>query len=154
MPPWRVALSLGLFPSLSARVLSTVVLSCFDTTRLSLSVFPSPPFSFFLLPFCFYERFTSVHRCQLSRIIIHSERMWFPFQITKYGASAHCTPYISFGWSLFSFLPWLRAWFRSSLDPPKKNPLWSKTRDRVQVYSNYPNSFVFARFIIFLIFSL
>lgn len=112
MPPWRVVLSLGLFPSLSACVLSTVVLSCFDTTHLSLSVFPSSPFSFFLLPFCFYEWFTSVHRCQLSRIIIHSERMWFPFQITKYGASAHCTPYISFGWSLFSFLPRFRARFR------------------------------------------
>lgn len=119
MPPWRVALSLclslGLFPSLSACVsLHGRPLLLWHDSLVSLRLFlSSPPFSFFLLPFCFYERFTSVHRCQLSRIIIHSERMWFPFQITKYGASAHCTPYISFGWSLFSFLPWFRAWFRS-----------------------------------------
>lgn len=109
-----VSLSVS-FPLCLPVFLSTVVLSCFDTTRLSLSV------SFYprrLSPSSSYRSvstswFTSVHRCQLSRIIIHSERMWFPFQITKYGASAHCTPYISFGWSLFSFLPWFRAWFRS-----------------------------------------
>lgn len=146
MPPWRVAL----FPSLSVCVLYTVVLSCFDTTHLSLFVFLSPPFSFFLLPFCFYEQFTSVHRCQLSRIIIHSERMWFPFQITKYGATAHCTPYISFGWSLFSFLPWFRAWFRSWRS--FEESILIETRDHVWVYSNYPNSFMFICFIIFLIF--
>lgn len=65
--------------------------------RLSLAA-PSflPSFS---LPFCFYRPYgcAGVHRCQLSRIIIHSERMWFPFQITKYGASAHCAPHTSFG---------------------------------------------------------
>lgn len=73
--------------------------------RLSFAGPVVPPF--FLFAFLFLLVLygcAGVHRCQLSRIIIHSERMWFPFQITKYGASEHCAPHTSFGCSAIFFL--------------------------------------------------
>lgn len=130
MPPWRVALSLGLFPSLSACVLSTVVLSCFDTTHLSLSVFPSSPFSFFLLPFCFYEWFASVHRCQLSRIIIQWKNV---VSLSNYKIRCECTLHAVHFLRLIAifFLAAISCAISTQTKNPSKNPLCSKTRDRV-----------------------
>ena len=101
MPPWQLPLSLALFLSLSY------------THTHTHSVWFSPrrgsPVSLRLLSLCLSVSAglygcAGVHRCQLSRIIIHSERMWFPFQITKYGASEHCAPHTSFGCSAIFFL--------------------------------------------------
>ena len=121
MPPWQLPLSLSLSLVHTHTHAYTLSFSLCGSPgslfvapqhrrgspvslRLSLAA-PSflPSFS---LPFCFCWSYgcAGVHRCQLSRIIIHSERMWFPFQITKYGASEHCAPHTSFGCSAIFFL--------------------------------------------------
>lgn len=87
------------------------------------SVTPTPPVvysSFFTFLFLRAVHFAGVHRCQLSRIIIHSERMWFPFQITKYGARAHIA---------YSTLPSAARYFLSCLNFARARPRsldWSR----------------------------
>lgn len=127
MPPWRVALSLGLFPSLSACVLSTVVLSCFDTTHLSLSVFPSSPFSFFLLPFCFYEC------APLPTFTYHNTQWKNVVSLSNYKIRCECTLHAVHFLRLIAifFLAAISCAISTQTKNPSKNPLCSKTRDRV-----------------------
>lgn len=132
MPPWQMALSLSLSllsVSICINIYIYIYLCSLDSLLVVLLLRHGSPVSLrlslaapsflpsFSLPFCFYRPYgcAGVHRCQLSRIIIHSERMWFPFQITKYGASAQCAPHTSFGWSLFSFLPRFRPGSTSTI---------------------------------------
>lgn len=98
-------------------------------TCLSPSLPRRPSFLPLSLAFLFLRAvcFAGVHRCQLSRIIIHSERMWFPFQITKYGASAHCALHTSFGCSLFSFLPRFR--------PGSTSPIFQRSASSPEIYA-------------------
>ena len=138
-----LSLSLGLFPSLSACVsLHGRPLLLWHDSLVSLRLFlSSPPFSFFLLPFCFYEL---VHQCApLPTFTYHNTQWKNVVSLSNYKIRCECTLHAVHFLRLIAifFLAVISCVISIQTILPRIH-FRSETRHHV-LYSNYPDSFTF-----------